>query len=149
MAFSCCRGALFILSLQSGHALAIDAFGFARTMIVRLSHQTSSSTMTSTIHDQECPLCQKPARFQLVNFDDWKHFQCGHCPEFQISTGAEERLAESIPEWRAQLSEQARRAPKDQVLVITLPSGPPDESVAYPELKQEYVLRQELPGQQA
>ncbi|MGH9958622.1 MAG: hypothetical protein ACREBC_16075 [Pyrinomonadaceae bacterium] len=105
--------------------------------------------MTRPIQDQECPLCAKSARFHFADFDNRKHFLCDQCIEFQISVAAEKRLGESIPEWRARLSKRARRAPKDQVLIITLPSGPHDESMAYPALKDEYVLRQELPGQRA
>lgn len=98
------------------------------------------------LEDQTCPLCQKAAKFRLADYDNRKHFLCDHCTEFQISTGAEKRLAESIPEWRSQYSEMAKRAKDDHVLVITLPSGPKQEGVANPALVGAYVLRKDLPS---
>lgn len=99
------------------------------------------------IEDQECPLCQKPAKFQLVDYKDTKHFRCDHCTEFLISIAAENRLAHSVPEWRIQFSERARHAPQDAVLVIHRAPSPQDRSIANPMFTYKYVLRTDLAGQ--
>ena len=97
-------------------------------------------------NDHRCPLCQNAAKFKYADFENRKHFLCDNCTEFQISTRAEKRLAESIPEWRSQYSEMAKRAKDDHVLVITLPTEPKHEGVANPALVGNYVLRRDLPS---
>lgn len=100
--------------------------------------------MTDT-YDQDCPLCHKAAKYRDADHCNCKHFFCDHCIEFQISVGAEKRLAKSIPQWSAQLSERARAAPPDHVLVIALASGPKQEGVANPTIDHKYVARSKLP----
>ncbi len=95
--------------------------------------------------DQDCPLCRRTAKFRFADFGNRKHFLCDHCIEFQISTGAEKRLAASISEWRTQYSEMAKRAKDDHVLAITLPTGPKQEDVENPALVGAYVPRKDLP----
>jgi len=97
------------------------------------------------IHDQHCPLCHKPAKYEDAERGNRKHFLCDNCTEFQISDGAERRLAHSISQWSAQLSERARQAPEDHVLVITLSSAPKQKDVANPTLDHEYVPRSKVP----
>lgn len=97
------------------------------------------------IHDQDCPLCHQRAKYEDADHGNRKHFLCDRCIEFQISDGAERRLANSIPQWSAQLSELARTAPPDHVLVIALASGPKQDGVANPTLDHEYVVRSKLP----
>lgn len=97
------------------------------------------------LQDQACPLCQKAAKFRFADHDIRKMFFCEDCTEFQISHGAEKLLTESIPEWRSQYSEMAKRAKDDHVLVITLPTDPKQEGVASPALVGVYVLRKDLP----
>jgi len=98
------------------------------------------------LDEHACPLCKKKAKFRLADHDNRKHYLCDHCTEFQISTGAEKRLSESIPEWRSQYSEMAKRAKDDCVLVITLPFAPKIEGIANPALVGAYVLRKDLPN---
>lgn len=91
---------------------------------------------------QACPFCQTTARFVFVDRNNRKHFSCSHCTEFQISVGAEARVATSIPQWRAQLSEMARRGNEEKILVVTLPpAGQKQEGAANPALETVFVPR--------
>ena len=73
-------------------------------------------------------------------------WSCPHCTEFQISVGAETRVASSIPQWRAQLSELARRGNDEKILVVTLPpAGQKHDGVANQALVTEFVPRTTLP----
>jgi hypothetical protein len=98
-----------------------------------------------TIHTQSCPLCGNGAEYQFVDYDNRKHFRCRTCTEFQISVRAEQRLAESIPQWRADYSAKARQALEGFTLVITIPNTPKQEGVANPALIGEFVSNSELP----
>ena len=97
------------------------------------------------LRDQQCPLCQRAAQFRFADFENQKHFYCVDCTEYRISTRAELRLAESIPEWRRQFAEKARQAKENTVWVITLPTSREHEGVANPALVGTYVLRKDLP----
>lgn len=95
---------------------------------------------------QACPFCQTTASFVFADHRNRKHFSCLHCTEFQISVGAETRVANSIPQWREQLSEMARRGNEEKVLVVTLsPAGQNHDGVANPALHTEFCLRSTLP----
>jgi len=95
---------------------------------------------------QACPFCQTTAHFVFADHRNRKHFSCPHCTQFQISVGAETMVANSIPQWRAQLSELARRGDDEKILVITLqPSGQKQEGVATQALHTEFCLRSTLP----
>jgi len=94
---------------------------------------------------QACPFCQNQAHFAFTDNDNRKFFSCSHCGNFEISVGAEKRVAESIPQWRAQLSELARRGNEEKVLVVTLPSSTQKrEGVANPALETVFVPRTKL-----
>ena len=95
---------------------------------------------------QTCPLCQTPARFVFADHNNRKHFSCPHCTEFQISVGAETRVASSIQQWRAQLSELARLGNDEKILAVTLPpAGQKHDGVANQALVTEFVPRTTLP----
>lgn len=96
------------------------------------------------IHKQECPLCSGTAEFQFVDYENRKHFHCNNCTEFVISIRAEERLANSIPQWRSQYSEMAKKSNDEKILVITIPSVQKQEGVANPAIQGEAVLRSTL-----
>jgi hypothetical protein len=100
--------------------------------------------MTPT-QSQNCPLCTNPAEYEFVDFQNRKHFLCANCTEFQISTRAETRLTNGPAEWKAGLAKLAKAHPVGSTLVITLPSGPRPEGIAYPALVDEYVKNSELP----
>lgn len=95
---------------------------------------------------QDCPFCQKAAKFIFVDYGNRKYFSCDHCTEFQISIGAETRVANSIPQWHTQLSELARRGNDEKILVITLPPpGQKQDGVANQALETVFVHRAKLP----
>lgn len=73
--------------------------------------------------EQNCPLCGKPAKYFGVDYGRRKTFHCKECSCFQISNPAEARLEQSIQNWRDQLSQKAKSAPEDSILVITMPSN--------------------------
>jgi hypothetical protein len=84
-----------------------------------------------------------------VEHKNTKHFSCEHCTEFQISIAAENRLVHSVPEWRIQFSELARKAPQGAVLIIHRAPTPHDRTIANPLFTYKYVLRSELVGQRS
>ena len=96
------------------------------------------------IHNQGCPLCSCAAEFQFADYENRKHFRCTNCTEFVISVRAEERLADSIPQWRSQYSEMAKKSNEEKILVITIPSVQKQEGVANPAIQGEFVLRSTL-----
>ena len=91
----------------------------------------------STVKNQDCPLCHKPATFEFDDHGNIKHFHCSHCIEFRIARVAEKQLTQ---ERRKQLSEMAQASNDEKVLVITSP--PPGENLA---VVVEFVLRTKLP----
>lgn len=82
------------------------------------------------IQQQDCPLCLAPAEYQLIDYDERKYFRCKNCVEFVISRPAEKRLAESIPRWRTQFSEQAKKSDDERILHITIPPVQKQEELA-------------------
>lgn len=96
-------------------------------------------------YPQVCPLCGEAAEYQLVDFDNRKHFRCKTCTTFQIAMGAEKRLSESRPQWRTGYSEKAKQGHEGFTLVITLQNGPKIEDVANAALIGEFVANSELP----
>jgi hypothetical protein len=106
---------------------------------------TYEAHMTTT-QDQDCPLCQTPAKFKFVDAGNRKHFICPLCTDFQISIGAETRLSSSIQEWRTQYSEMARSGNDEKILVIRLPpGGQRQEGVAITALTGDLVFRAKSP----
>jgi hypothetical protein len=76
---------------------------------------------------QNCPLCFNPAEYSAVDRGNRKHFYCSNCTQFQVSRGAENRLAKSSIEWKVGLSKLAKDHLKGSTLVITLPRGPTED----------------------
>ena len=95
---------------------------------------------------QNCPLCSNPAEYSAVDRGNRKHFYCSNCTQFQVSRGAENRLAKSPLEWKLGLSRLAQGHPENSTLVITLPSGPATKGIANPALAHEYVENSKLPS---
>lgn len=95
--------------------------------------------------NQNCPLCQEPAEFELRDHKNRKHFWCNTCTEFQISVAAEKVLALSLPERRSECSEKAKQSSQTHVLVITRTSPQQQDRIPDDPLHIEYVLRSELP----
>ncbi len=44
------------------------------------------------VQNQDCLLCDIPAKFEYRDFNHRKHFLCTDCGEYQITISAEERL---------------------------------------------------------
>jgi hypothetical protein len=96
------------------------------------------------IHNQDCPLCSGSAEFQFVDYENRKHFRCKSCIEFVISVRAEERLADSVQQWRHQYAETAKKSNKEEIFVITIPSVVKQKDVANPAIQGAFVLRSTL-----
>ena len=89
---------------------------------------------------QACPLCGNDADYGTADMQNRKHFFCGTCTEFQISTHARGQVEESTPQRRAELSKLAREHPEGKTLVILL--RPTADGGG---LDVRYVLNSELP----
>lgn len=75
---------------------------------------------------QSCPLCDIVSTYCVTRAGVGKRFTCKVCGEFWISMGAERKLSNHSPAWRAALSAKAKGASDGKVLVIRLPN-PPNE----------------------
>lgn len=92
------------------------------------------------MEQQACPLCQIQATFEVFDFRKRKRFLCDQCGRFIITTGAEQRLAESSKQWRDQLRAMIAKAPDDMVLEIRLsPVHSRQEGVAHQVFGTEYI----------
>lgn len=96
------------------------------------------------IHNQDCPLCLGSAEFKFVDYENRKHFRCKNCVEFVISVRAEEKLVNSVQQWRHRYFEMAKKSDEEQILVITIPSVVKKEGAANPAIQGEFVLRSTL-----
>lgn len=96
------------------------------------------------IHNQNCPLCSGHAEFQFVDYKNRKHFRCLTCTEFVVSVRAEERLSNSIQQWRDQYSEMAKKSNDEKILVITIPSVAKQDGIANPAIQGKFVPRSTL-----
>jgi hypothetical protein len=76
----------------------------------------------STYYDQDCPLCQTAAQFCWVDYRARKYFKCPKCTFFQISTWAENALAEHESR-KVHYASLASRAPADHLFAITRADG--------------------------
>jgi hypothetical protein len=76
----------------------------------------------ATFHEQDCPLCDKPAKYGEVDIGNAKYFDCPHCGMFQISTGAEKRLKEELPDRKVLYAAQVKQTPEEYLLFIRLPA---------------------------
>lgn len=94
------------------------------------------------MEQQACPLCDTQAVFELADFGKRKRFLCNQCGRFVITTGAELRLAESIPSWLEELKERIHATPEGKILEIRLtPVHNRQEGVGYQALDTEYILQ--------
>lgn len=96
------------------------------------------------INNQDCPLCSGYAAFRFIDYENRKHLRCKNCVEFVISVRAEKKLLNSVPQWRLQYSEMAKKSDEKQIFVITIPSVVRKEGIANPVIQGEFVLRSTL-----
>jgi len=94
---------------------------------------------------QNCPLCDSPAEYYLVDYDNRKYFDCPVCKQFQISVRAEKILEESPQQWRDSFAQAAQQVPKGQAMFIRIPSPPQVVGDPKPKLTTEYVDRDKIP----
>ena len=96
----------------------------------------------TTPQDQDCPLCQTPAKFKFVDSGNRKLFFCTHCTQFLITLRAEERISNGPQQWQDEYSETAKRSNDETILDISSPSsGQVPDGVASTALHGEFVLR--------
>lgn len=91
--------------------------------------------------DQDCPLCGRPAHYFSKDYDNRKHFFCGHCTEFELSRYAEDCLLKSAGPWQEAASQEARNAPEGTYYCLTRPTGDILPIDANAELVGRYVKR--------
>ena len=96
-------------------------------------------------HNQNCPLCNRPAQYCFADYNKRKHFYCEHCTEFQITDTAEGKLHTAPQQWRDELSAKAKKVGPDLVLSIFVPSGQRNEGVAHEAIRGEPTRREDLP----
>lgn len=83
------------------------------------------------VFQEPCPLCSKPAPYEIVDAKQRKWFRCDTCKNFIISEHAEKHVASS-PSLRKLLSQRSYPLPDDKLLhifVSGLLSGVGDEQV--------------------
>lgn len=95
-------------------------------------------------YKQECPLCNAPAEYCFVDTGNRKYFDCPRCIAFQISTRAESRLLEEIPNLCSVYAAQAPLSPDDHLFVVLMPSQGFREASDDP-LEAAFVAKAELP----
>ena len=71
---------------------------------------------------QDCPLCDTPANFMLVDSGNVKYFDCSSCGMFQISKRAEKLLLSEHASRRPAYTSQVKLTPEDHLLFIRMPS---------------------------
>ena len=68
---------------------------------------------------ENCPLCNKPSKYYLVDKKNRKFFHCEYCTDFQVYIHAEKRLASTTKEWKEQMSKASHDSDHERVLFIT------------------------------
>jgi transposase-like protein len=104
----------------------------------------NSEIVMQKTHNQDCPLCSGSAEFQFIDYENRKHFRCKNCTEFVISVRAEEKLKNSMQQWRQKYAEMAKISDEETILVITIPFVVKKEGIANPAIQGEFVLRSTL-----
>jgi len=70
--------------------------------------------------EQNCPLCDRPARYCLAYHDMLKYFRCEYCTDFQISVRGEDLLSSVSKEWIKSASEESHNSKYSKVLTIKM-----------------------------
>lgn len=70
--------------------------------------------------DQNCPLCNRPAKYCLADHTDKKFFRCDYCTDFQISGDGERWLPSASSTWKSETSENAHNSPYESVVIIEM-----------------------------
>jgi transposase-like protein len=69
---------------------------------------------------QNCPLCHRPATYQMRKLGRAKIFSCPHCLSFALYTDAEESLSKIKEHYRQNYSQNAKETASDQIFVIDI-----------------------------
>jgi|GEM_PF-7037264 len=73
---------------------------------------------------ENCPLCNRAAKYYLVDFGNRKFFRCEYCNDYQIYTGAEELLSATIEQNKLSISDASHNSINENVMFITTISKP-------------------------
>lgn len=71
--------------------------------------------------DQNCPLCDRPAKYCSADHDNIKYFVCKYCIDYYITINGENRLTSRPKEWKHEVSEAARNIGQKQIVIIQTP----------------------------
>jgi hypothetical protein len=100
----------------------------------------------STAQSEKCLLCDGPAEFFLVDYENRRHFFCDHCTEYQVSRAAKKILSTAPKDWKVELSERARKANQsNSVLCILMPKPKQIDNVVFQTLSAEPISREDIP----
>ena len=92
-----------------------------------------------------CPLCSSEATYIGVDYGRRKSFSCQNCSSFQISLGAEKRLAKAPKSWKDACSQKAKNTPDGKLLLIVLPDMNKKDGGTSEALTAKYYLKSDLP----
>lgn len=74
--------------------------------------------------DQNCPLCDRPSKYYLVDRGNRKYFNCEYCTYFQVYIHAEELLNAANQHWKDDASKASHNSDDNKVLFITVKDSP-------------------------
>jgi len=74
----------------------------------------------TTENKQNCPLCERPARFIGVDFGRKKKFSCPNCKVFVISPDTEKNLSKLSRKQKDELSKKSSQCDNETILLIWL-----------------------------
>lgn len=72
---------------------------------------------------ENCPLCNKAAKYYFVDHKNRKYFRCEYCKDFQLYIYAEKLLSETTKERKEEMSKASHDSVYEQVLFITSSSN--------------------------
>ncbi|GAB1719392.1 MAG: hypothetical protein NTAFB09_11230 [Nitrosospira sp.] len=70
-------------------------------------------------HEQDCPLCEVPAKYMLRNFDKAKHFRCINGSEFIVASEEVEKTLSTVSNVSlAEYVKMAKLSNQNEIFVI-------------------------------
>jgi hypothetical protein len=77
----------------------------------------------STINNQNCPLCNNPAKYEIFHDPYCKHFTCPSCVEFCIDAHSEHYLKTVPKEFLSKLSARTKETKSNHMFVMREPNA--------------------------
>lgn len=70
------------------------------------------------IHNQKCPLCERLAKFIVIDSGRRKKFNCPKCKVFVVHKDSIEQISKFPKTIREKISKESTQCPNDMVLLI-------------------------------